>query len=176
MTARLRSSPTKPRQLRAPSDDAAPGKHSLPEDLAALQGYCVCGNLRMATRLVTAYYDAALRPCGIEANQMMMLWVAHAGGAMPAKVLASAAGMDPSTASRNLAVLELRGLVTSSPAADDRRQRQIALTRRGRTTLGRAFPRWRRAQAELADLTRDMVDVVALGRELRRVARRMQSA
>ena len=144
--------------------------------LGALRGHCICGNLRMAARLVTAFYDEALKPAGIEANQMMMLWVAHAGGSMPAKALASAAGMDPSTASRNLAVLESRGLVSSSPAPDDRRQRQVVLTRRGRSTLVRAFPRWRRAQAELADLTRDMVDVVALGRELRRVARRMQAA
>ena len=59
----------------------------------------------MASRLVTAYYDEVLRPCGIEANQMTMLWVAHAADGQPAKELARATGMDQSTASRTEAVL-----------------------------------------------------------------------
>lgn len=143
--------------------------------LVEQRGQCICGNLRMASRLVTAYYDEVLRPCGIEANQMTMLWVAHAGaGGQPAKELARATGMDQSTASRNLAVLEARGLVASAPAARDRRQRLVKLTRRGRTTLIRAYPRWQKAQAELAAMTGDLTDLAAVGRVLRRVARRLQ--
>jgi DNA-binding MarR family transcriptional regulator len=130
----------------------------------------------MAARLVTAYYDAALRPCGIEANQMAMLWVAHAEDAQPASQLAHAAGMDQSTASRNLAVLEARGLVASLPSTADRRQRLIRLTRRGRSVLLRALPRWQQAQADLAAATSDIVDVVSVGRVLRKVSRRLQDA
>jgi DNA-binding MarR family transcriptional regulator len=140
------------------------------------QGFCVCGNLRMAARMVTAYYDAALRPCGIEANQMMMLWVAHAEDAQPANQLAHAAGMDQSTASRNLAVLEARGLVALMPSPADRRQRLVRLTRRGKSTLIRAFPRWQQAQAELAAMTSDLGDFVRVGRLLRKVSRRLQGA
>lgn len=142
--------------------------------LRTQQGACVCGNLRMAARLVTAHYDAALRPCGIEANQMMMLWVAHAEDAQPANRLARAAGMDQSTASRNLAVLEARGMVAFVPSPADRRQRLVRLTRRGKSTLIRAFPRWRQAQADLAALTCDIADVVRVGRVLRKVSRRLQ--
>ena len=47
---------------------------------------------------MTAFYDAALRPAGIEANQMIMLWVAHSSDRMPANELAYAAGIDQSTA------------------------------------------------------------------------------
>ena len=156
--------------------DARSQASALEDVLVAQQGMCVCGNLRMATRLVTAYYDAALRPCGIEANQMTMLWVAHAEDAQPASHLAHAAGMDQSTASRNLAVLETRGLVASIPSSTDRRQRLIRLTRRGRSVLMRALPKWQKAQADLASATADIADVVSVGRLLRKVSRRLQDA
>jgi DNA-binding MarR family transcriptional regulator len=93
---------------------------------------------------------------------------------MPASDLAYAAGIDQSTASRNLAVLEGRGLVTASPAPDDRRQRLVRLTPRGRDLLIRAFPHWERAQAELSAFAGDLADLRAVGRTLRKVARRLQ--
>ena len=151
-------------------------RSSIEAALIDQRGKCICGNLRMVSRLVTAFYDDALRPCGIEANQMTMLWVAHSGDGQPAKAIAHAAGMDQSTASRNLAVLEELGLIESTPAPEDRRQRLVRLTRRGRATLLRAFPRWERAQAALAAMTGDVTDLVAVGRVMRRVARRMQAA
>jgi len=154
----------------------ARSQSALDDLLRGQQGMCVCGNLRMAARLVTAYYDAALRPCGIEANQMTMLWVAHAEDAQPASQLAHAAGMDQSTASRNLAVLQARGLVASIPSSADRRQRLVQLTRRGKSVLMRALPRWQQAQAELASATADIADMVSVGRVLRKVSRRLQDA
>jgi DNA-binding MarR family transcriptional regulator len=171
-------------RLQSPrSRTATPRQHTdarsqsaLEDVLRAQQGMCVCGNLRMAARLVTAYYDAALRPCGIEANQMTMLWVAHAEDAQPASQLAHAAGMDQSTASRNLAVLEARGLVASIPSSTDRRQRLIRLTRRGKSVLMRALPRWQQAQADLSSATSDIADMVSVGRVLRKVSRRLQDA
>jgi DNA-binding MarR family transcriptional regulator len=172
MTRPLTTGPARTRKrVRARASSTA-----IDDALRIHQGVCVCGNLRMAARLVTAYYDSALRPCGIEANQMMMLWVAHVEDAQPASQLALAAGMDQSTASRNLAVLEARGLVASVPSPADRRQRLVHLTRRGRSTLIRAFPRWQRAQADLAALTADIADVVRVGRLLRKVSRRLQNA
>jgi DNA-binding MarR family transcriptional regulator len=84
--------------------------------------------------------------------------------------------MDQSTASRNIAVLEARGLVASIPSSADRRQRLIRLTRRGKATLKRALPRWQQAQAELATMTSDITDVVGVGRLLRKVSRRLQDA
>jgi DNA-binding MarR family transcriptional regulator len=159
---------TRPIPRRSKSDIAAA--------LIDQRGKCICGNLRMASRLVTAYFDEALRPCGIEANQMTMLWVAHIGDGQPAKQLAHEAGMDQSTVSRNLAVLESLGLIASVPAPDDRRQRLVTLTPRGRSTLFRALPRWERAQAELAAMTGRVTDLIAVGRVLRRVARQLQAA
>jgi DNA-binding MarR family transcriptional regulator len=151
-------------------------RSSIEAALIDQRGKCICGNLRMASRLVTAYFDEALRPCGIEANQMTMLWVAHIGDGQPAKNLARETGMDQSTVSRNLAVLESLKLIRTIPAPDDRRQRLVTLTRLGRSTLFRALPHWERAQADLAAMAGEVADLVSVGRVLRRVARHMQAA
>jgi len=169
--AAARSRRTSSKSVRSRSAPREPVETSL----GALRGHCICGNLRMAARLVTAFYDEALKPAGIEANQMMMLWVAHASQGMPANELAYAAGIDQSTASRNLAVLESRGLVLAAPSAEDRRQRLVRLTPRGRRLLVRAFPHWQRAQAELTAFASDLADLPSLGRTLRKVARRLQA-
>lgn len=163
--------PRKPPRSIATRASAA----GIEQQLRDLAGVCVCGNLRMAARLLTARYDAALRPCGIEANQMAMLWVIHAGGAQSSNQVAHGVGIDRSTASRNLAVLEGRGLVRSERAPEDKRQHVVTLTPAGRRTLLRAFPLWRKVQADVAGTMADLADVVALGRTLRRVTRRLQA-
>ena len=53
-------------------------------------------------------------------------------GTISTSVLASLLGIDPSTASRNLAGLERAGLVSRKKAPDDARQTDVRLTPRGR--------------------------------------------
>jgi DNA-binding MarR family transcriptional regulator len=53
-------------------------------------------------------------------------------GALSTSLLASLLGIDPSTASRNLAGLERAGLISRKKAADDGRQTDVRLTPRGR--------------------------------------------
>jgi DNA-binding MarR family transcriptional regulator len=53
-------------------------------------------------------------------------------GAVSTSSLAVLLGIDPSTASRNLAGLESAGLVTRKKATDDGRQTDVRLTPRGR--------------------------------------------
>jgi DNA-binding MarR family transcriptional regulator len=53
-------------------------------------------------------------------------------GAVSTSVLASLLGIDPSTASRNLAGLERAGLISRKKATDDGRQTDVRLTPRGR--------------------------------------------
>ena len=53
-------------------------------------------------------------------------------GALSTSVLASLLGIDPSTASRNLAGLERAGLISRKKAPDDGRQTDVRLTPRGR--------------------------------------------
>jgi DNA-binding MarR family transcriptional regulator len=55
-------------------------------------------------------------------------------GAVSTSTLASLLGIDPSTASRNLAGLERAGLVSRKKATEDGRQTDVRLTPRGRRT------------------------------------------
>ncbi len=55
-------------------------------------------------------------------------------GAVSTSSLATLLGIDPSTASRNLAGLERAGYITRKKGADDARQTDIRLTPRGKRT------------------------------------------
>ncbi len=169
-----RTTPPRTATRKVSNERVSTGKDVLAE-LASLTGVCVCGNLRMAARVVTALYDEALRPCGIEANQMQILWALHSAGTVSAGELSRIVAMDQSTTSRNVALLVRKGLVRAAPGKSDRRAREIALTPAGRATLIRAYPRWKRAQEALRDATSDLGDIVATGRLARRMVRRLQA-
>src|SRR5277367_5260812 len=55
-------------------------------------------------------------------------------GAVSTSLLATLLGIDPSTASRNLAGLERAGYITRRKGAEDARQTDVRLTPRGRRT------------------------------------------
>jgi DNA-binding MarR family transcriptional regulator len=55
-------------------------------------------------------------------------------GAVSTSLLATLLGIDPSTASRNLAGLERAGFITRKKGADDARQTDVRLTPRGKRT------------------------------------------
>jgi DNA-binding MarR family transcriptional regulator len=59
-------------------------------------------------------------------------------------VLAGRAGLDPTTLSRSLALLERNGWVESAAAAD-RRLKQFQLTKKGAAVVKRAFLKWQAA-------------------------------
>lgn len=109
---------------------------------------CVCGNMRMATRAVTAIYNRHLRPAGLQATQMTVLWAVVAKREATVKDIAQTIVMDQTTLLRNLRILHRRGLV-SMTVGDDRRQRIVAVTAVGRDQFASALPHWQRAQKEI---------------------------
>ena len=115
-------------------------------------GNCSCFNLRRAARRVTQVYDHALAPSGLKATQFALLAVLEgdvAGEGIAMTRLADKLGMDRTTLTRNLGVVERDGLVTVR-TGDDPRSRLVALTPVGRAAIERAAPHWAKAQAELA--------------------------
>ena len=74
--------------------------------------------------------------------------------------LAERSGLDPSTLSRNLQVLEREGLVEMAADENDSRRRAVWLTEEGARRLESALAEWRKAHAELAAL----IDVGAVQR------------
>lgn len=133
---------------------------------------CACMHLRQATRAITQLYDHSLRPANLRATQLSILVGVRLLGPVALSDLADALVIDRTTLSRNLSLLEERGLVRSRPG-DDARIRKIELTDRGRGALEEAYPFWRAAQdrveealgeAGLDRLLEALADTVALTR------------
>jgi DNA-binding MarR family transcriptional regulator len=133
---------------------------------------CFAGNARMAARSVTKLYDERLRPCGLRASQLGVLWAVLALEPVTARRIATVIVSDETTLSRNLKVLAANDLIAFEQG-EDRRNRLITLTRAGRRAIERALPLWDRAQADMrkslgiekADaLTRGLLKLAALGR------------
>lgn len=76
-----------------------------------------------------------LEQAGLEMWDYAILTALVAGDAPTQAGLAAATGRDKTRLIRNLDRLEHRGLVTRSPDPADRRNRVVALTRKGRRTV-----------------------------------------
>jgi DNA-binding MarR family transcriptional regulator len=109
---------------------------------------CFVLNTRMAARAVTRRADRKLRAYGITAAQFTVLGNLFKHSGRSVTQMADAIAMDRTTLSRNLALLERKGLVTSSPA--ERGNGRIgSLTEQGAALVEAALPAWRAQQAEL---------------------------
>lgn len=111
---------------------------------------CACFNVRNAARLITDLYDRTLEPAGLRTTQLATLVAIEGGGGVTMQSLATALGLDPSTMTRTLRPLENDGLVCVA-AGDDRRAKELELTREGRAKLRRCLKLWERAQASLRE-------------------------
>lgn len=108
---------------------------------------CLCASLRQVSRLVTQSYDEAFRPLGLTAMQFYLLMEIQAARGITPSGLAERAGLDLTTLSRSLALLERNGWVESSAGAD-RRSKQYQLTKQGAALVKRAFPKWQAVQQQ----------------------------
>jgi DNA-binding MarR family transcriptional regulator len=133
---------------------------------------CFAGNARMAARAATKLYDERLRPSGLRATQLAVMWAVLALEPVTARRIATVIVIDETTLSRNLKLLAADGLIAIAPG-EDRRNRLVSLTRSGRAALERALPLWEQAQADLQQnlgahnagaLTRGLLKLAALGR------------
>ncbi len=110
---------------------------------------CLCLHTRRSARVLTQFYDAAMRPSGLRVTQFTLLSGIEEMQAVTQQALADFMGMDRTTLTRNLAVLMDAGLVQIASGEKDRRQNRISLTAAGRDAVARAVPLWRAAQLEL---------------------------
>jgi DNA-binding MarR family transcriptional regulator len=115
-----------------------------------MSAFCASHNLRRAARLVTRHYDRALRPIGITAAQLPILSAISAGSGRSITALSNALDIEASSLSRDLALLQKKGLVRYATATD-RRARALELTPRGDRVLVAAFKAWKKAHGSLLD-------------------------
>lgn len=112
---------------------------------------CLCLDARSTARLITRHYDEWLRPTGLRSTQFSVLAaLANTGGATVSR-LADILGLERTTLSRSLALLEEQAWVLAD-ATEDARERRVRLSREGWEQLERSYPAWEAAQAAAIEM------------------------
>ena len=109
---------------------------------------CTCGELRKAARAVTLLYDNAFKSSGLLSTQLDALHVIYKSESIRISHLAKELGMDRTTLTRNLSVLERQGFIKIS-SGQDNRTRIVAITSKGRTAVAKAIPLWNEVQRKV---------------------------
>lgn len=126
---------------------------------------CYCAVLRTAARKMTALYDEALKPVGIQLAQFSLLRSIERTEPISLTDLGRRIELDRSTVGRNVRLLQRMGLVRIVPGADQR-EATVRLEEAGRAVLQEGAPLWDRAQrsveakigAEAAVQLRDLLE------------------
>ena len=109
---------------------------------------CLLTRTRQISRVLTAIYDDALRPFGINAPQFSLLVLIAELGPLSRSALGRKNHHDRSTLTRNLQPLIAQGWVSEGAPGGDGRSRPLALTQSGTALLHDAAFAWARAQSE----------------------------
>jgi DNA-binding MarR family transcriptional regulator len=134
---------------------------------------CACFKVRKAARAITKLYEDVLRPSGLRATQFSLLMATRVMGPVTVVRLAQVMVMDRTTLTRNLQILEKRGLIMIKPG-EDRREREVTLTAAGMEVLTKAVPLWEEAQERvqkglgeerLQNLLGDLSEMISLTKE-----------
>jgi len=121
--------------------------HALAQEL---QANCLGVRVGRLHRLVARRFDQALRPLGLSLSQMEILaGLTLMGGAVRPAYIADQLGVERSTMSRNLALMEAKDLIASAETSPAGRSMTVTITEHGTATLAHAKAAWTSTQAEL---------------------------
>src|SRR5260370_955486 len=108
---------------------------------------CVMTRWRMTNRILSAIYDEELRPFGLKSSQLSLLVAVTKAGPVRRIEIGRLLSLDPSTLTRNLAVMLKHGWVEEVPDDGDQRGAPLETTAAGRKLFERLAPAWQRAGA-----------------------------
>jgi DNA-binding MarR family transcriptional regulator len=115
---------------------------------------CIAVRLRLLNRVITNFYDEALRPLGQKVSQLnILVTTAKLGLARPTQVC-EILQLDASTLSRNFERMRAHGWLEVVPEEDARAQ-PFRLTPQGKRLIEKAVPAWEEAQRQAVDLLGD---------------------
>lgn len=125
---------------------------------------CYNLKLRQADRVLTSYYDEALRDLGITIAQFSLLRALSYMKQTPQKELQQALVLQQTTLTRNLQPLIRSGYVQTRPSPEDGRVTLVSLTDEGKALFKQAKVRWDQAQKGIAshlgpELTQQLLNV-----------------
>lgn len=116
---------------------------------------CALFNLRKASRAITQVYEASMKSSGILPTQFTLLVATRAMQPVSMSKLAEALVMDRTTLTRNLKPMQREGWVKVAPGREDKRSREVSLTKTGLNQLERAVPLWQEAQLRVTQALGD---------------------
>jgi DNA-binding MarR family transcriptional regulator len=111
---------------------------------------CACGNIRIAARAITQFYDDILRPSGLRTTQFSMLTTIARAEQLTVTQLAETLVMDQTTVTHNLDLLRKMALI-ERVVGQDRRTRVLRLTPEGYAAIEKAMPLWEEAQQQAVE-------------------------
>ncbi|MDQ0271411.1 MarR family winged helix-turn-helix transcriptional regulator [Cytobacillus purgationiresistens] len=109
---------------------------------------CYCIPFRTAARKVSALYNQALEPVGVNIAQFSMLRKIRKAKEISITELGKVCELDRSTAGRNVRVLEKMGLVQFIKG-EDHRETTVSLSENGHQTLEDGELLWEKSQVEV---------------------------
>lgn len=112
----------------------------------------LCMNLsyRKAARVITQIYDRELADCGIKCTQFSILRATYFRKQTTNAELQTVLVLNQTTLSRGLKPLIRDGLIEVTPG-EDKRQKILSLTAKGKKLYSQAEKRWQDAQAIILD-------------------------
>jgi DNA-binding MarR family transcriptional regulator len=119
------------------------------ESLQAVASQCPGFQARATARAVTRFYNACFKPLGLTAEQFSLLVGIAASEKATLVDLATSAGVDATTLSRNVQNLEERGWVCAEGGRGPAGKR-LSLTVSGRRLMVDAYPVWKWAKEKLS--------------------------
>ena len=112
---------------------------------------CLASRVGRLHRIVARRYELALAPVGLTPPQLEVLAaMTVAAHAVTPSALAGVLGVERSTMSRNLALMQDRGWIEAAEVSPGGRAMKVAVTREGRAAFRRARGAWAEAQQEVA--------------------------
>jgi DNA-binding MarR family transcriptional regulator len=128
-----------------------PLRKTLVADARAAVDACAGWNARLAARRITAFLNRRMQDSGLSLVQFGLIAQIAAARDDALSELAERTGLDQSTLSRNLQVLEGAGLIEIAAGEKDARRRAVWLTEKGALSLEAGLVDWKRAHGELAE-------------------------
>jgi DNA-binding MarR family transcriptional regulator len=116
---------------------------------------CLCLHVQRAARALARRFDEALRPLDLTNGQLSLIMSLNRPEPPTMKSVATLLAMDRTTLTAALKPLERRGLIRVAPDKEDRRNRLLSLTARGKKLLARAVPIWQQTHIEVEALLPD---------------------
>jgi DNA-binding MarR family transcriptional regulator len=115
---------------------------------------CIALRLRLLIRVITNFYDDALRPLGVRVSQLNILIETAGLGLARAAQVCDILHLDTSTLSRNVERMRGQGWLEVVPE-EDARVHPFRLTPLGSRLIEKAVPAWEKAQQQAVELLGD---------------------